>query len=382
MITLYHPDFAPARWVIWLISLAPQLVFCLTVLYGNRLLPRIAQIGLLSILAGVSVTILVCAIMPSTNGSGHASSSMVWNNWLNGTGYSNQGLVFLLGMLNGAFSIGIPDSVSHLAEELSHPSRDIPIAIAAQLVTGFITTFIYLIALFYGVTDLENITTTSTLPLADIYQAVTNSRGATFALLLILLLTSSLTAIGGYITCGRTLWALARDGLVPFPSFVGKLHPKFQNQFNATLVVYVTITLLSVIYVGSEEAFGALVGSFIIMLTMSYLAAILPFLWARRFEAPLISPGVFQMSEPVGYTVNIIAVLAMLLEIVVFCFPYSLPVSAPTMNYASLICGGSTIFISVWWLVRRKSYRGPAVLVTNGVDVSETLILSTLEKTG
>jgi amino acid transporter len=39
-------------------------------------------------------------------------------------------------MLNGAFAIGTPDSVTHMAEELPHPRRDLPRAIAAQIILG------------------------------------------------------------------------------------------------------------------------------------------------------------------------------------------------------------------------------------------------------
>lgn len=58
---------------------------------------------------------MVCAIMPSTTGEGHASSSNVWSDWDNETGYTSNGFVFLAGMLNGAFAVGTPDCVSHLA---------------------------------------------------------------------------------------------------------------------------------------------------------------------------------------------------------------------------------------------------------------------------
>ena len=65
-------------------------------------------------MAGVLVTIIVCAIMPQR----HAQSASVWRDWQNATGYESNGFVFLLGMLNGAFAVGTPDIISHLAEEV------------------------------------------------------------------------------------------------------------------------------------------------------------------------------------------------------------------------------------------------------------------------
>jgi amino acid transporter len=65
----------------------------------------------------------------------HASASFVFTDWENATGWSG-GVAFLTGMLNGAFAIGTPDSVTHMAEELPHPRKDLPRAIAAQIGLG------------------------------------------------------------------------------------------------------------------------------------------------------------------------------------------------------------------------------------------------------
>lgn len=92
-----------------------------------------------------SITIVVCAVMPS--GTGHATHSFVWEDWANDTGYSSNGFVFLAGMLNGAYAVGTPDCVSHLAEEIPNPKRNIPLAIGAQMSIGFITAFAYTIAI-------------------------------------------------------------------------------------------------------------------------------------------------------------------------------------------------------------------------------------------
>jgi hypothetical protein len=45
---------------------------------------------------------------------------------------------------------------------------------------------------------------------------------------------------------------------------------------------------------------------------------------------------------------------------VIYCFPFYLPTDAQTMNYASLIWGGLTILVTVWWFTgARKNYVGP-----------------------
>lgn len=86
---------------------------CAIVLFGNRTLPSINELGLFFTLAGAIITIAACASMAT-----HASNSFVWKDWQNRTGWSNNGFVFAAGMLNGAYSVGTPDVVAHLAEEL------------------------------------------------------------------------------------------------------------------------------------------------------------------------------------------------------------------------------------------------------------------------
>jgi choline transport protein len=118
MYAINHSDYVYQKWHVFIGYLIITWGCCAVVLFGNRFLPMINSFGLFFILGGVFVTVLVCAIMPSTNGRGHAPSSAVWTEWINDTGYTSNGFVFCAGMLNGAFSIGTPDCVSHLAEEI------------------------------------------------------------------------------------------------------------------------------------------------------------------------------------------------------------------------------------------------------------------------
>jgi hypothetical protein len=60
---------------------------------------------------------------------------------------------------------------------------------------------------------------------------------------------------------------------------------------------------------------------------------------------------------------------------VIYCFPYALPTDAATMNYACLLWGGFTVFISLWWFFgARRDYEGPPVVHNGGrVSVAETI---------
>jgi choline transport protein len=111
--SLYHLDYSPQRWQIFIAYLGVTWTVCAVVLFGQRILPRIANTCAFLCLTIWFVTVMVCAIMPSQTGKGYASNAFVWQNWDNQTGYSSNGFVFCAGMLNGAFAIGTPDGATH-----------------------------------------------------------------------------------------------------------------------------------------------------------------------------------------------------------------------------------------------------------------------------
>lgn len=147
MYSLYHPEFSPQRWQIYIAYLGATWICSSMVLFGQRFLPYVTTfIGFFCLTAWL-ITTLVCAIMPSQTKGGYASNAFVWTEWQNQTGWSSNGFVFLAGMLNGAWTIGTPDAVCHLAEEVPDPKRNIPKGIAAQLSTGFVTSFLLYLSL-------------------------------------------------------------------------------------------------------------------------------------------------------------------------------------------------------------------------------------------
>jgi choline transport protein len=228
-----------------------------------------------------------------------------------------------------------------------------------------VTGFIFLIVLFYGAPNPD--LNAPVFPLASIYYQITGSAAGSIGLLFVVLVPALLSCIGDYITAGRTLWTLARDDATPFPGLLGKISTTHKNPFNATLFCGVVSTLLGFIYLGSSTAFNAFVSCFILLSTLSYLATIVPFIFTGRFSRAQdgngneMAPGPFRMGPLVGYAVNIISCLYMIAFNVIYCFPYTAEVTAANMNYTCLITGGLTIFITVWWLFKRKSYKGPAV---------------------
>ncbi|KIW65905.1 hypothetical protein PV04_08120 [Phialophora macrospora] len=361
MAQLNAPSYQYERWQVFVVFIFCAWLFAAIVLFFNKAIPTIEQIGGFFIIAGFLITVIVSAVMRHVQHRPYATSHQVWDEFTNLTGYSSSGFAFLLGMLNGAFAVGVPDLTSHLAEEMQSPSKNIPIAILWQYIVGFFTGLLFLIAVLYGLTDLDALFETAyAFPLGEIYRQDTGTGGGGIGLLFLVLAPTTIACLGCYLTASRIFWTLARDRATPFADFFSKVSPRFRVPGNSIVLCAVICTILGCIYVGNLTAFNAFTSSYVVLSMASYLTAILPNLLSRRSK---VVPGYFWMKGPIGFAVNTISCLFMMAFIVIFCFPFAMPVDPETMNYTCVIFGGLTIIMCAFFLLLRRQYEGPQVIM-------------------
>ncbi|KAK3716684.1 hypothetical protein LTR37_006314 [Vermiconidia calcicola] len=354
MYALFHPDFIIEPWHAYIVFVFITWLCAAFVIFCNRLIPHLQHAGLFLIVVGGLVTVIVVVAMPER----HASNAFVWKDFQNMTGWSN-GVAFLTGVLNGAFTIGTPDAVTHLAEELPNPAVDLPKAVFAQVGLGFVVAFVYAIAIFYGVNDLEAVTNSNgSFPLAEVYLQATGSAGGALGLLLILFLSIMICAVGTLLMVGRLWWVLARDNATPFAKLFSTVDERLSCPVPATVLCAVLTTCFGAIQLGSTTAFTSLVGSFIILTTSSYLLAFLPHLLTRRQNVPR---GPFWMGNT-GFVINGVACTLIIFFNIFFCFPYAYPVAISVMNWNSVILVGILVVTGFWWMAHGlRKYPGPKV---------------------
>ncbi|KAF4457187.1 hypothetical protein F53441_831 [Fusarium austroafricanum] len=349
------PGFSPSAWHVYVAYLIVIWLSTFIVIFSNRLVPYTQKLGLFLVVAGGLVTIIIVAVMPSK----HASSDFVWNSFHenNLTGW-NDGVAFMVGILNGAFTIGTLDAITHMAEETKNPKKDLPRAIFLYISIGGVYALAFAIVLGYAISDLSVLQGNSnTFPLAGIYQQATGSPAATFALLFIILLSSLCCVIGTVLTNCRTYWALARDNAVPFSRHFSNASAKLGTPVESTLFVAVIASGVGAIPLGSPVGFSNLTGSFIIITTVSYAIPIVSNLLSGRKR---FSPGPFHLKN-LGLFINGFTLFLIVVFDVFFCFPVGLPFDSTTMNYNSVILCGLCFLITSWWLVSAsKSYPGPS----------------------
>lgn len=317
------PSYADSTSVIepWHVVLAYQLInlFCFFFNCVGKILPLVAKCTLYISLASflvILVTIPACA-------SPRASASYVFGHFVNSTGWESDGMAFIVGLINPNWIFACLDSATHLAEEVPNPERNIPIAIMATVAIGFVTSWTYCIAMFFGIKDLDELINTSTgVPILQLYyQALENKAGAIVLETLLLV-----TGMGCQIAChtwqSRLAWAFARDRGMPGHQWLSRVNHTLDVPLYAHSVSCFIVGLLGLLYLGSTTAFNSMMTACISLLYVSYSIPILC-LWYRGRNN--IHHGPFWLGK-LGMAANIVTITWTVFCIVMYSFPSTMPV--------------------------------------------------------
>jgi choline transport protein len=294
--------------------------FCYLFNCFGKSLPLVAKatlyISLVSFLV-ILVTVPACA-------KTHPSASYVFGHFVNSTGWKQDGIAFIVGLINPNWIFACLDSATHLAEEVPHPEKNIPIAIMATVVIGFVTSWTYCIAMFFGLNDLNKLLSTATgVPILELYyQALQNKAGAIVLETLLLV-----TGMGCLIAChtwqSRLAWAFARDRGLPGHKWLAQVNKTLDVPLMAHSVSCFIVAVLGLLYLGSSTAFNSMVTACITLLYLSYSCPILC-LWYRGRNN--IKRGPFWLGKW-GFAANIVTIAWTVFCLVMYSFPATMPVT-------------------------------------------------------
>ncbi|KAF4124545.1 choline transport protein [Geosmithia morbida] len=344
LVAIYHQSLEIKAWQTFIVYQGLNLITAAVVMFGNRIIPGLNKFSLFYLQIGwlvVLVTVVACA--PS-----YQSADFVFKTWINSTGWENQVICFITGLVNPLYSLGGLDGITHITEEMPNPSRNAPIAIAITLSIAFCTGLSYLVALMFSIQDFDALSGTNTgLPLAELFRQVTGLAGGAFGLTFILLVALGPCVVSSQLSTGRIFWAFSRDGAVPFSRLWCQVHPTLKIPLNAQLIVTAIIAALGCLYLGSSTAFNSLLGTAVTINNISYLIPILTNLLTGRRN---MHHGHFHMNNTLGSVINTVTVCWLVFAVVFFSFPYVMPVEPDNMNYTCVVVGGLTVLVSGWWL--------------------------------
>jgi amino acid transporter len=190
-----------------------------------------------------------------------------------------------------------------------------------------------------------------------IFHKIMGSPGGGLALTFLVLMVTLFCSISITTAASRCTWAAARDHAVPFSNTFASVNLKLGVPLNALLLVTLLQLLLGLINLGSTSAFTAFVSVGVIALAISYAIPIILSLLNRREQ---VNTANWNLGNAIGYVVNILAVVWIGFELILFSMPGALPVTEVSMNYASVVLVGFLGMAGIFYAVyARKVYNGP-----------------------
>lgn len=242
-------------------------VFCACFNRHTRALPWVTQGTLWTSIISFLVIITVVPAKAPT----HETAKFVFTEFINRTGWQSGGIAYITGLVNPNWAFNGLDCATHMAEEVPHPERIVPIAIMGTVMIGFVTSWLFSIGMMFSIGSFDRVASTPTgVPILELfYQALSNKAGA-IVLCSLIVATGCGCLIASHTWQARLCWSFARDQGLPCSSFLSKVHPKLVVPINAHLVSCTIVAVLGCLYLASYTAFNSMVTACIVLLYTSY----------------------------------------------------------------------------------------------------------------
>jgi amino acid permease (GABA permease) len=352
-ISLWNEDFVANAWQTILMFWAVILVCALVNIFFSKYLDLINKVCIFWTAASVIIILIVLLTMAHNR----RDAAFVFAHYDASASGWPSGWAFFVGLLQAAYTLTGYGMVAAMCEEVQNPHREVPKAIVLSVVAAGITGLIYLIPILFVLPTVKDLlSVASGQPIGLIFKTATGSAGGGFGLLFLILGIAMFAGIGSLTAASRCTYAFARDGAIPGFRLWRKVNTRLDVPVYAILLSAAVDCLLGLIYFGSTAAFNSFTGVATICLSTSYgLPILISMIRGRRdLKDSTFSLGAF------GYAINAVTVCWIVLAVVLFCMPVSLPVTATSMNYASVVFAGFAAISIIWYFVyARKHFTGP-----------------------
>ncbi|RAL05475.1 uncharacterized protein BO80DRAFT_398059 [Aspergillus ibericus CBS 121593] len=383
LVHLCRPEFdVTSRWKLFLVYLAVDALCWLCNLWGVKGIPTLELVGCYATALGfVAYTVTLLVKAPK------ADPSFVFVDIQNDTGYSSNSFAVLLGLFTSFSTLMGLDGPAHLAEELSHPKKSLPRIMLIVILSQFVVGVVWIIVLGFSITDFAAITSTATgVPVLELIRRATGSNAAAIVFCLILIINNGASALGSAVTMSRQGYAFARDGGLLWNSKLIELSPGSHMPFWSVNLPSFLVAAVGLIYLFSDAAFNAIIGSQATCMIISFGFPSLVLLVTRgrllpendRWNFGIWSIPIYGIAA--GYSI---------LVVIVSFIPQSHPVTAVNMNYTVLVMGCFVIAMGLGWIFEGWKFFSPPVNdeavvaasgALDGLDVEEEVVVERVTK--
>ncbi|KAM5524065.1 hypothetical protein FOXYSP1_00108 [Fusarium oxysporum f. sp. phaseoli] len=348
-IQMAHPTLIIKPWMNF-VSYQIVNLFCALFNISSTALPGVTFFTLWTSIISFLVIILTVPCKADT----HQSAKFVFSEFVNNTGWPSDGISYIVGLINCNWAFNGLDCATHMAEEVLNPERTIPIAILGTVGVGFVTAWLFGIAMLFSIKDFDAVSSTPTgVPILELFdQALANKPGA-IALCSLIILTGCGCLIASHTWQARLCWSFARDNGLPCSRFLSQIQPTLRVPIVAHVTSCIIVAILGCLYLASYTAFNSMVTACVVLLYASYSIPVVCLLLMGRSK---LKRGPFWMGKA-GMACNIVLLIWLVFCTVMYSFPPQYPVEGDNMNYVCVVYAVTfAVLISWWYASARVSY--------------------------
>ncbi|EEB07864.1 amino acid permease [Schizosaccharomyces japonicus yFS275] len=241
------------------------------------------------------------------------------------------------------------DASGHVAEETRHASKSAAHGLFWSTVSTAVLAFGCVIMFLFCIPPDDMLEQTlynesSTQPFVNMYALALGRKAHVFMNVWIIIEMIFNTSIG-IVASSRLVFAIARDGVLPFSGWISKVS-KDGLPRNAITAIYIIASLILCSILPSNMAFSSLISGGVTpgfaiyaLINICRLLNLNPEMPAARW-----SVGIF--SKPFQFCAIIYNIFAFAINV----SPYAYPVTGKNFNYSCVIFGSVTIFAFLCWI--------------------------------
>ncbi|ORY24059.1 amino acid/polyamine transporter I [Naematelia encephala] len=305
-----------------------------------------------------AAVIIIITLLATTPRSEMHSGSVIFTEVVNGSGWSNNGLAFLMGLLSVQWTMTDYDAAAHISEEVHRAAIAAPVAIfVAVLNTGMIGWVLNIVMCVCAgdVTLLPG--SSGNAFLAIMYLRM--GKAGSMILWTFVCLIAAFTVQTALQANSRAVFAFSRDGAFPDRGYLGKMNARTKTPVISVWFVVLISVLMGVLSFASLIAVSAIFSMCAVALDLSYVIPIIARWVFQNHPEVQFVPGPFNM-RGYGKYVNAVMIGWTLFEVTILSFPTIWPITGQNFNYASVITVGVLLLSLIWYaLAGRNYYFGP-----------------------
>lgn len=250
-----------------------------------------------------------------------------------------------------------------MAEEVRNAGLNVPRAMVWSYFGNGIIALVFLITYLFSIPSVDDaLNDPSGFPFIYVFNQAMNVGGVNALTVLILVLVI-FSNISFNASTSRQTWAFARDKGLPLHSWLSKVHPTKELPVNAVIFSCIFSAALSLINIGSNSAFNAIISLQIVAIMFTYSISISCVLY-RRISHPELLPQARWSLGRWGVPVNVSGLAYALFVFFWSFWPNATPVDITSMNWCVVMFFGVFFIALIMYFVRgRHIYVGPVELI-------------------